>query len=180
MLYSAQLQGNFVSRIDMKIPALFAPAAQECDGFRILPQHSATFAFGFHVVDDALEIDRYEFFHGPTITPIKPSRQQPRRLSTNLTMCENTSALSVGKILCTCNEDIAHFQTISTLTAKMFCEKYNNIRLASTTCHKRGTFSNNLVSKKLVPSAACRLLLPSIDSQSSMRVIRRSAIHGGA
>src|SRR5919108_2988169 len=86
MLYSAQLQGNFVSRIDMKIPALFAPAAQECDGFRILPQHSATFAFGFHVVDDALEIDRYEFFHGPTITPIKPSRQQPRRLSTNLTI----------------------------------------------------------------------------------------------
>jgi hypothetical protein len=61
----------------MKVPALFAPAAQECDGFRILPQHSTAFAFGLHVINDALEIDRYEFFHSPTITPIKPPGQQP-------------------------------------------------------------------------------------------------------
>jgi hypothetical protein len=37
ILHSAQLQRDLVGRIDVKIPTLFAPAAQKGDGFRILP-----------------------------------------------------------------------------------------------------------------------------------------------
>jgi hypothetical protein len=37
ILYPAQLQGDLVSRIDVKIPPLFAPAAQKGNGVRILP-----------------------------------------------------------------------------------------------------------------------------------------------
>jgi hypothetical protein len=59
VLHPAQLQRHFVRRVDVKIPALFASAAQERDGFGILPQHAAAFALGFHIVDDVFEIDRY-------------------------------------------------------------------------------------------------------------------------
>src|SRR5262245_35354077 len=47
----------------MKIPPLFAPAAQERDGFRVLPQHPAGFALSFDVFDDAGEINGNELFH---------------------------------------------------------------------------------------------------------------------
>src|SRR5687768_1842293 len=54
ILDAGQLQRDFVRRIDVKIPPLFAPAAQEGDGLRILPQDAAAFALGFHILDDAL------------------------------------------------------------------------------------------------------------------------------
>jgi hypothetical protein len=76
MLYAGQLQRHFVSRIDVEIPALFAPAAQECDGLGILPQHAAAFAFSFDIFDDVFEVYRYELFHGMTIAPTKHQGQQ--------------------------------------------------------------------------------------------------------
>ena len=59
MLHSGQLQRHFVRRVDVKVPALLTTAAQERDGFGILPKHAAAFAFGFDIVDDVFEIDRY-------------------------------------------------------------------------------------------------------------------------
>jgi hypothetical protein len=63
MLHAGELQCNFVRRVDVKIPALFTPATQKRDRFRILPQDTPPFAFGFDVVDDAFEIDRNKFLH---------------------------------------------------------------------------------------------------------------------
>jgi hypothetical protein len=63
MLHSGQLQRHFVRRVDVKIPALFTPAAQERDRFRILPQDTPPFAIGFDVVDYAFEIDWNKFLH---------------------------------------------------------------------------------------------------------------------
>jgi len=61
MLPSAQLQTSFVRRVDVENPALFASAAQERDGFGILPQHAAALPWLSHV-DDVFEIDRYSCF----------------------------------------------------------------------------------------------------------------------
>jgi len=63
VLDTGELQRYFVGRIDVKIPALFAPAAQERDGLRVLPQNAAAFAFDLDVVDDGFDIDGYQLFH---------------------------------------------------------------------------------------------------------------------
>ena len=40
ILHAAQLQRDLVGRIDVKVPALFAPATQECDGLGVLREHT--------------------------------------------------------------------------------------------------------------------------------------------
>jgi hypothetical protein len=70
VLYAGQLQRDLIGRINVKVPAFFAAAAQKCDGFRILPQNAPAFAFGFHILDDRFQVDRNELFHGRTIAPI--------------------------------------------------------------------------------------------------------------
>src|SRR6266508_2573082 len=89
MLHAGQLQRHFVRRVDMKIPAFVAPAAQERDGFRILPQHAAAFSFAFHVFDDASEIDRDKVFHEATIALSNPAGQA---------CVLETAAISTGEI----------------------------------------------------------------------------------
>jgi hypothetical protein len=68
MLHAGELQGDFIRRVDMKIPAFFAAAAQKGNRLRILPQHSPGFAFGFDFIDGGSEIDRNEFFHNASRT----------------------------------------------------------------------------------------------------------------
>ena len=71
MLDTSQLQRHLVGWVDVKVPTLLAPAAEERNRLGVLPQNPAGLAFGFDLFDDAGEIDGDELFHGLTIALCK-------------------------------------------------------------------------------------------------------------
>ena len=76
ILHAAQLHCDLIARVDVKIFALLATAAEKCQRLGILPQDAPASAFSLDLVNHTREINGNELFHEPTIALSKAPVQQ--------------------------------------------------------------------------------------------------------